>query len=252
MMNLTDNEVERYHADGFLHLPGLLDPERIAAVAAAVDRLPQTHAHLIHEDNIRIEFSLARPKDIWKWDPVIDICPEIAALAADATLIDVLTRIFRGSPPRLFKDKMILKPPGSQGNDLHQDYTWWQGFPDSLLTVTIAIDGGDEHTGCTELWPGMHRQGLFHEPGKMVMLDPAVVAGRPSHLFVSRPGDVALFHCLTPHRAGANRGDRSRRQLFLTYHDSAAGDLYQDHYQHFLAYRRAMLPPERRAACHLA
>jgi 2-aminoethylphosphonate dioxygenase len=236
--------VARYRTDGFVNLPGLIDPDTIARIATAIEQLPARHADLIQTDNIRIEF---RGDLVWKWDPVVDICPEIAALTRDPRILDRLRDIYDGREARLFKDKLIIKPAGSGGNGLHQDYTYWQGFPTSLLTVTVAIDGGSRANGCTEIYPGMHRDGLFHAAGYLGDLGDQVVAGRQPQYFESHPGDVAIFHCFTPHRAGVNASTKPRRQLFLSYCDSGDGDHYAAHYRHMLDYRTRHLPEAERA-----
>ena len=50
-------------------------------------------------------------------------------LARDPRITDAVASPYDGYPPRLFKDKLIIRPPGSQGSDRHQDYNWWHGFP---------------------------------------------------------------------------------------------------------------------------
>lgn len=244
---LTADQIRTWEDTGYLHLPGLLPASEIAAIAAAIDALPERHRDLIDPDNTRFEFTDGK---IWKWDPVTDLCPEIAALARDPRILDAVAALYEGRAPVLFKDKLICKPAGSRGNGLHQDYTWWQGFPTSLLTVTISIDAGTRANGCTEIYPGMHRDGLLHEPGYLGMLKDDVVAGRAPQYFESQPGDVALFHCFTPHRAGENRSERQRRQLFLTYNDSRDGDHYAAHYRHMHDYRTHDIPEAARARSH--
>ena len=54
-----------------------------------------------------------------------------------------------GDEPSLFKDKLILRPPGTEGYGLHQDYAYygWTGVPaDQILAVQIAIDDADADT----------------------------------------------------------------------------------------------------------
>ena len=46
-----------------------------------------------------------------------------------------------GEPARLFKDKLIFKPPGVKGYGLHQDWIAWPGFPRSFLTVLAVLYG---------------------------------------------------------------------------------------------------------------
>lgn len=235
MPAITSERAATYHAEGYLHLPGLIPASEIAAIGRAVDELPARYAHLLDAKNCRFQFANGK---VWKFDPVVDLCPEIAALARDPRIMEVLREVYDGRDGVLFKDKLILKPAGTRGNGLHQDYTYWQGFPKSLLTVTISIDAGTRENGCTEIYPGMHTKGLYHEPGKLGDIADSAVDGHAVQYFESQPGDVALFHCLTPHRAGENRSDRPRRQLFLTYNDARDGDNYAAHYRHFLGYSR--------------
>ena len=115
--------------------------------------------------------------------------------------------------------------------------------------MTIAIDSGTRENGCTEIYAG-HAGGLLHEPGVLGFLDAALIDPKTLQLFESQPGDFALFHCFAPHRAGENRSTKPRRQLFLTYNDSADGDHYQAHYRHFRQYSRDSLDAETRARAY--
>src|SRR5205823_8016427 len=113
------------------------------------------------------------------FDPVIDIAPVCARIARDPRLLEPLAALF-GEPACLFKDKLILKPPGAKGYDLHQDYIAWPHFPRSFTTVAVAIDPSGADNGATEVFPGYHRAGsLTAEDGEFHALPAdAVDAGR--------------------------------------------------------------------------
>jgi 2-aminoethylphosphonate dioxygenase len=234
---LSSEELNTYRNHGFVELDGRFSADEVAVWQAECDRLLGLTT-LLHPDNLRFEFANDK---VWKFDPLVDISPVFARLAADPRVLGPLSVIYGGRKPMLFKDKLIYKPAGTRGNGLHQDYANWQGFPTSLITVTIAIDGGTRENGCTEIFAG-HTRGLITEPGKKgYMLDPAQIDEGTVRYFESQPGDIALFHCCTPHRAGENRSANQRRQLFLTYNDSADGDLYLAHYWHMWNYRTGPL-----------
>ncbi len=135
----------------------------------------------------------------------------------------------------LFKDKIILKPPGAKGYDLHQDYIAWPGFPKSFITVAVAIDPSSAANGCTEVFPGYHKAGyLSAADGDYHALPPECVDERKRVYLELEPGDVALFGCFTPHRSTANRSDRWRRLLYFSYNaDSDGGDSRTQHYEDF-------------------
>jgi len=244
---LTPAELADYQRIGFVRLGGRFSADEVAKWREECTRLLNL-SHLIDENNLRLEMANRKscPNQgkgtIWKFDPLVDISPVFAQLARDPRITAPLAALYDGREPVLFKDKLILKPPGTHGNGLHQDYTWWQGFPTSLVTVTIAIDGGTRKNGCTEIFAG-HTRGLLTEPGKLSFIEPGVVDEGTVNHFESQPGDIALFHCFAPHRAGENRSSEHRRQLFLTYGDSADGDHYQAHYRHMWDYRKAPMEP---------
>ena len=174
----------------------------------------------------------------WKIDPFVSISPLFSALARDRRIMDRLASIYEGYEAVLFKDKLIFKPPDSHGNGIHQDYNWWQGFPESLLTVSVALDETTKENGCTELWTG-HHQGFMHKPGTLDKgtIEPERLANE-KHLYVElAPGDIAIFTCFTPHAASSNQSGSPRRVLFLSYNDCRDGEHYTAHYEHFHWYR---------------
>jgi ectoine hydroxylase-related dioxygenase (phytanoyl-CoA dioxygenase family) len=154
-----------------------------------------------------------------------------------------------GEEACLFKDKLIFKPPGAKGYGLHQDWIAWPGFPRSFLTVLIPFDRADADNGCTQVFPGYHKQGaLSQEDGHYHELPAEVIDERRGvHLELER-GDVAIFGGFTPHRSAPNRSARWRRQLFLSYNKHSDGGPQRDkHYQEFHRWIRARYAePERK------
>src|SRR5262249_53302806 len=172
-------------------------------------------------------------------DPVIDLSPFCAALARDERLLTVLASVY-GEPAHLFKDKLILKPPGARGYDLHQDFIAWPGFPRSFVTALVAVDPSDRHNGCTEVFPGYHTRGcLSPEDGQYHPLPAGTVDEGAAVFLEPQPGDVALFGCFPPHRSAPNASGRWRRALYLSYNaDSEGGDRRDRHYEEFHAWLR--------------
>src|SRR5262249_40575959 len=125
------------------------------------------------------------------FDPVIDISAPLERLGRDPRLLRILEAIY-DEPAHLFKDKLIFKPSGAVGYDLHQDYISWPNFPRSFVTAAIAIDRcGMEH-GCTVVYPGVHRRGhLSPDDGDYHVVPDAAVGGVPAVALELQPGDVA-------------------------------------------------------------
>jgi ectoine hydroxylase-related dioxygenase (phytanoyl-CoA dioxygenase family) len=143
-----------------------------------------------------------------------------------------LVRSLIGPRIMLFRDQMLLKPPGGQEKPLHQDQSYFRVQPeDAIVTAWIALDPATVENGCMEYVPGSHRHGLFS-----IVPDPE----RPVH-HVPQTGDLALpppvacpvpagsvifHHGCTLHRSGVNRTNTWRRALILHY---ATADARSEH-----------------------
>jgi ectoine hydroxylase-related dioxygenase (phytanoyl-CoA dioxygenase family) len=154
--------------------------------------------------------------------------------AHDPRILQPLREIYRDEA-HLFKDKLIFKRPGMTGYALHQDYIGWANFPETFITVLVAIDPTDAQNGATEVFPGYHKQGyLSPRDGDYHQLPEGVVDESRGVMLELAPGDVALFGGFTPHRSAPNRSDRLRRQLYLSYNaDRDGGEQREAHYREF-------------------
>ena len=239
---LDTAEIDEYHEKGFLILRDVFQPQEIEIyrqeAGQIVDRALSLSSVLQLDPKYNLRFEMLSDGQPWKIDPFISISPLFSALVRDRRIMDRLASLYDGYEAVLFKDKLIFKPSDSHGNGLHQDYNWWQGFPHSLLTVSVALDASTRENGCTELWTG-HHQGFLHEAGSLdkTQIDPEQLVNE-EHVYVElNPGDMAIFTCFTPHAAASNTSNSARRILFLSYNDSRDGEHYTAHYEHFRWYR---------------
>jgi ectoine hydroxylase-related dioxygenase (phytanoyl-CoA dioxygenase family) len=162
-------------------------------------------------------------------DPVVDISPVFAALAADPRIVSPAREVLRAEPA-LMKAKLIIKRRGTAGYAMHQDYPYWAplGIPaDDLLTLLVSIDPARADNGAVEVFARLHHRPLESRPSEPLDVDESrmdLSRGRVAEL---APGDLLLFHSLTPHRSGSNGSGGSRRALFFTYTTAAHGDVYR-------------------------
>ncbi len=236
---LDVNQIEQWQRDGYLTVRKLFDPAEVAALSDEAWKLTYER-DLIDKRNLRCRFQQTYDKADCLWetfDPVIDLSPLCESFAMDPRLHGVLHDLY-GEPPCLFKDKLIFKQPQTQGYGLHQDWIAWPGFPRSFLTVLIPIDRALDQNGCTEVFPGYHRQGsLSPEDGEYHELSWQDVNQSDGIKLLLEPGDIAVFGGFTPHRSGPNRSDTWRRQLYLSYNAlSDGGHQRQTHYVEFQKY----------------
>jgi len=210
---------------GWVLLPGLLGRDELAPFCAEADRLLGQKEYF--EMRGGVPFSPTRSDRL---DPVIDLSPPFAALAADPRLLG-LVATFLGGRPQLMKDKFIAKPPGANGYKTHQDGAYWQGLDidfDRFLTLAVFLDDAAPDQGPVECASGFHR-GLLTGPDGAIDPDDSKLG--PFSMIEARAGDVLLIHSLTPHRSGPNVSDRMRRTLLFSYGVDDRPDLYDLYYQ---------------------
>lgn len=245
---MTTEQVAFYRREGYLILRGVFPPEVIATLASDVDRVCRERADLIQANNLRVRFKPHRESNdslFEVFDPISDLSPAAQAIAHDPRILNPLRDLY-GEPAQLFKDKLIYKPPGAAGATLHQDWIAWPGFPESFLTVLLAIDPFTAENGATEVFPRSHTRGyLSPKDGQHHYVELENLPGEPLPLLLE-PGDLGIFSCFTPHRSGPNRSTQPRRGYFLSYNArSDGGDQYAKHYREFHAWLRAKAPAEK-------
>jgi ectoine hydroxylase-related dioxygenase (phytanoyl-CoA dioxygenase family) len=232
----TDEQRALYKRDGYLIVRNLFSIPELALAALEAERLLELR-DLMDMNNIRCRWQphVTTNECLFEtFDPVIDIGPLCHQLAHDQRIFDVLARLY-GEEACLFKDKLIFKPPGAKGYDLHQDYIAWPNFPRSFVTVLVPFDASDRENGCTEVFPGYQANGcLSPEDGMYHPLPAETVAEAKCVPLELNPGDIAVFGCFTPHRSQPNRSQRWRRQLYLSYNAlSDGGPRREQHYAEF-------------------
>jgi hypothetical protein len=227
---------EQYQRDGFLILRGLFNAREISELSEDAGRLLQ-RKDLIDSDNIRCRWQNHVETGECRFDcfdPVLDLSPAFERLARDPRIIGAVSELY-GERACLFKDKLIFKPPGAQGYGLHQDYISWPSFPESFVTVIVAIDPASKENGATEVFPGYHhlgtlspRDGMYHElTADQVDVSTGVMLDLDA-------GDLGIFSGFTPHRSGPNLSGDWRRLAYLSYNAVSDGGEQRDkHYAEF-------------------
>jgi hypothetical protein len=231
---LTTEQLRCYDADGFLVLPGYFDAQAVEELTEAAGEVLARVGPLVR-GNPRVQVDrLGDQVGVRQAWPVIDLSETMARFAADERVVGLFRDLFGGEVPVLFEDKLNFKHPevGTQF-PMHQDFSYWHAYSPRLTSAMIYLDVATEENGCLEVVPGWHQRGLLertemdvgpamdhHVPAEV--LDPTLARRVPGE-----PGTLILFSCMTPHRSGPNRSDRSRRALILTYNPKTDGDFYE-------------------------
>jgi hypothetical protein len=218
----------RYRELGHIVIRNLFLPDEIAELVRETERILIECRELIRPENLRCRFMPhfeTGEKLFEVFDPVNDISPVCARFSNDPRIHAILEAIY-GEPACLFKEKLIFKLPGATGYNLHQDIplSW---------DVLIPVDGSTRENGCTEVWSGYHADFLCDDPGTYMIPRHMVDDSRRAYLEMA-PGDVAIFHGLTPHASEPNRSSGMRRTFYVSYNRASdGGDQRADHYARF-------------------
>jgi len=250
-ISLSACELDEYRQAGFVIRRGVFSVNEMARLKDESHRLLTERRDLIDPSNLRCRFMNHVETDVpvfEVFDPVNDISPVCARFAADPRILSMVEAIY-GEPACLFKEKLIFKPPGALGYNLHQDIPrYWQGFPQTFLTVLMPIDRATEENGCTELFSGYHHEFLSppDRPDLYMLPEDSVDRARRMKLLLE-PGDVAIFHGLTPHRSDPNRSSGMRRAFYVSYNArSEGGSQRENHYREFQERMRGHLTSQGR------
>jgi ectoine hydroxylase-related dioxygenase (phytanoyl-CoA dioxygenase family) len=223
-----------YAQHGYVHLPSQFSAQEIQGWRNETERL-WSLPDVNEPNNFRVDWRATTEGKLVpeRLDPVTDISPLFTKLSKDQRILST-AHLLLGEDPVLFKDKLIIKPPGATGYPLHQDFAYidFFGFEGSRqLAVCIAIDKVVDIAGPIEYFPGLHHRRLpspITRPGET---DERLLGTRTGEIVIMEPGDMVFFHSLCPHRSASNRSKLSRRLLFFTYNARSSGDFYETYYR---------------------
>lgn len=234
-------DLERYRRDGYLVLRSVIGEEDLVELRSEVDRL----SHVLAEDPESWGHSVDWERDatgapvrggaIARIEPLIDLSPAFAALAADPRITGPAERIFDDGV-ELFEDKLNLKLPGGGGFPWHQDWSCcWRAHTDDLVTCFLSLDDTTPENGPLQVIPGSHTPRAclpFNEAFDPVIgpdfeVDPREISEQRSVTPDLRAGDMIVFDPYLLHYSDRNASDRPRRTIIYTYGPQRLGRLYR-------------------------
>jgi non-haem Fe2+, alpha-ketoglutarate-dependent halogenase len=191
-----------YRRDGFLFPLDVFTAEEVEALAAEIQRLPQSKL-------------VAHPAP-WVQKSYL-LLPSLDRLLRDRRLTDRVADIL-GDDLLVLSADLFIKPPHlAKRITWHQDVNYWGLEPLEVLTAWVAFTHATPENGCMLYSRGGHRARLEHLEHKTednmltrgqeiaVKVDPATVEE-----VRLTPGQVAFHDGLTPHASGPNTTDETR------------------------------------------
>ena len=219
MSRISRSDAARFHRDGFLRVPGLLEAGEISELMRDYLRAVGGEIRLTPARGRRTPGTLVQlghPSYYirqWREHPYM----QRAA---------VLARELMGADVRFWYDQLLMKPPGCAATTpWHQDAGYWKGTEADQRGVTcwLALSAAPADSGCMEFVPGSHRRGIVeHRPTSGSELNDAieVVATPAVGTAVAVPlaaGDATFHHCRTLHFTAGNRSGEPRCAVTLHF-----------------------------------
>jgi phytanoyl-CoA hydroxylase len=249
---LTDAQRAAWERDGFLVLPGAVDPadcarlvERAAQLAA---RAPAEKAVFTTREQERVSderFLSSGPRITCFTEPdgvtlakighaLHDLDPVFAAFSRQPLLARVVADLGLASP--LLLQSMYLCKAARSGGEVgsHQDATFLYTEPVTVVGLWVALEDATVENGCLWALPGGHRtvslarrfvrNGGDGDGTRFVqLLDDAVDVPDDGWVPLEAPaGTLVALHGLLPHRSSENRSPRSRAAYSVHLVDAGA------------------------------
>ena len=227
---LTTEQRDSFRSEGYLLLPGLVDPASLAAVSRDVDGwIEESRGHDANWGDLpagKKRFDLepghgaTRPRLRRIANPV-DISEAHRTVLWSGALPQAVADLI-GPDVKFHHCKLNLKLSGmSTVVGWHQDHAFDPHTNDSIVVALVMLDDTDVANGCLQVVPGSHREKLTHYQGEKftgeipATMIPAIERGAVP--VPGRAGDVLLIDTWMVHGSPANRTDTPRRMLICDY-----------------------------------
>ncbi|WP_326690283.1 MULTISPECIES: phytanoyl-CoA dioxygenase family protein [unclassified Streptomyces] len=221
-----DGLTGRLREDGYLYLPGALDPDRAEAVSADLRAALHGVGWLDEPGTTRVRSRDRKftGESMSGGYAALQGVESFHALGHDQALLELTSGILGGPgfchPARVGRVSFPEAGAGGFFTRPHQDFSVLHVTTDVLTTWIPFTACSDDHQGVCIL-PGSHREG-YRRP------DPTMGGARP--LYVREEpedprwatadfqlGDIVVFHSLTVHGAMTNHSDRVRLSADFRY-----------------------------------
>ncbi|MDA0991411.1 MAG: phytanoyl-CoA dioxygenase family protein [Verrucomicrobia bacterium] len=249
MCQLTDDQLQTFHTNGYVILPALFSQDEVQRMRREADAIME----LIINSSIgnqrrstRLDACLAPDgkQMVRKIQPIIDLSAYLADVSYDERLIAPMRQIMNDEPI-LMEEKLNYKQPlpdqvdsewvlfnsAEDGFPIHNDWAYYkrQNYPQNILSSAISMDACTADSGPMRVWPGSHTKHREHDliPGFGLEVQPGLIDREASIPVLCPPGSVMIFHALLIHNSEPNGSKRPRR-LMIYSHYPKAGNMGHD------------------------
>jgi len=222
---LIQSDIDRYHRDGFIVVPGVLDAGTLDGLRAEIDSLVEASRSIAsHTSLYDLEdgHSQATPRVRRLKDPD-KVSEKFAALVENPKVLDVLDCLWGGRGVRFDKSKLNMKSPGfGSPVEWHQDWAFYPHTNDDLAAVGFMLDDVTNENGPMMVVRGSHRGPVLNHHANDVFCGAVDIVKEKVDLSAAVPltgqaGSITVHHVRALHGSEPNRSGDPRRFLLHQY-----------------------------------
>lgn len=224
---VTAEEIETFHRDGYVHLPGLLDEEEVAELEVVYDRFLRREIEIPGKDYCDMAGDYGRDPSEYS---IVNVMlprryhPDWQGNTLEQRALQVAAQL-QGNGMEIDYDQLLAKQPLKEDAVFawHQDMAYWPDTPDTrTATVWCAIDDSTVENGCMRFVPATNHENALrnHQPvfvgrGESHALGTEL---EPSDEVVTVPisrGDCTVHNERVLHGSGGNTTSGFRRAYII-------------------------------------
>jgi len=223
---LTDGQVQSYHRDGYLAVPGVLDVSQIAALRQVTEAFVERSRAATKSDaafDLDPRHTAAQPVLRRIKNPA-DNDPRYRWVAFESPIPDLVTQLL-GPSVRFHHSKLNMK--GSligAAVEFHQDAAFYPHSNDDVLAVGLLLDDATVDNGAMAVLPGSHRGPIYTHYDSQGRFVGCMRAADIERLDTSRAvllelpaGSIHIHHYRLVHWSAPNTSTTERRLLINSY-----------------------------------
>lgn len=220
-IQLSEALVARYHAQGFLRLPGLLSADEVARHGEEITRLTlalNTQTAPL-EDRTTYDRAFLQVMNLWRRSEAVRRFVFGKRLAGVAAQLLGVPRV------RLYHDQSLYKEPSGGLTPAHADQYYWPFASDRCVTAWVPLQPVPLEMGPLAFFSASHREAFgrdleISDESEQRISQAMHSRGYPLDEAPYALGDVSFHGGWTFHRAGANQSDQPRSVMTMIYMDA--------------------------------
>ena len=218
---LDDQVVERFRADGFVHLKGVLSADVLARYAPELDQLVEARNRLKDvplEERSLYDQAFLQVMNLWRESELV------RELAQSRRLARIAAELMGTRGVRMWHDQALYKEPSGSFTPWHVDQQYWPMASPHSVTAWIPLQAVPIEMGPLCFGRGSHRKRIGRDLEISAESEQQIRAAVKEQKIdeVQEPyalGDVSFHLGWTLHRAGPNTTGKLRRVFTIIYMD---------------------------------